>query len=79
MRMQKSLSDLEQAFAREVADERNRSVAIRALSSRRSVQREQRRVNRAGRLRYFILVSTLALTAVTVTITLFRLLYLFVG
>lgn len=75
-RMRRSAAELEQAFAQEVSLERERRLSLLSSAQRRSRKRQRERTHRRGKLRFFALVTTLALTAALVTVAMFATLYL---
>lgn len=75
-RIRRTAAELEQAFAQEVSLERQRRHSLLHSAERRSRRRRRERTHRHGRLRFFALVITLALTAVLVTVAMFATLYL---
>ncbi len=78
-RMRRSEAELERAFAHEVSLERDRRLRLLSSAQRRSHRRRLDRTHRRGRLRFFALVATLALTAVLVAVAMFATLYLALG
>ncbi len=79
VRMNQSLVDFERAFADQIEAERQRASLAQAKLEHRTVQRQVETVNRQGTLRFVLLVSTLILTAVVVTLFMFRALYWVLG
>jgi hypothetical protein len=79
MRMRRSLSELEREFHREVSLERHRRASLRRTAQHRTLKRETERRHKHGSIRFFVLVLTLILTAVIVTVVMFRTLYLLLG
>jgi hypothetical protein len=79
MRMRQSLSELEQAFAREITLDRRRRDSLRRTAEQRTRKREVERRHKRGSMRFVLLVATLVLTAAIVTIVMFRTLYLLLG
>ena len=79
LKMRQSLAQLEQEFRHEIQRDRHRREHLRRSAVRRSRQRGiERERNKAG-TRFWILVSTLVLTAVIVTVAMFETLYLLLG
>jgi hypothetical protein len=76
MRMRRSLAELEQAFAREITMERHRRASLRRTTEQRAIKRETERRHKRGSVRFVVLVLTLFMTAVIVTVVMFRTLYL---
>jgi hypothetical protein len=72
MRMRQSMSELEEAFAEEVSLEQRRREHIRRTAAKRSLRRDVDRRHKHGTIRYVLLVLTLILTAVIVTVVMFR-------
>jgi hypothetical protein len=79
MKMRQSLSDWEQAFVREVTLDRHRRDSLRRTSEQRAFKRDLQKRHKRGSLRFALLVLTLILTAVIVTVVMFRTLYLLLG
>lgn len=77
--MNQSLVDFEEAFADQIRAERQRARAVQAKIEHRTVQRQVKAVNRRGTLRFGLLVTTLVLTAIFVTLVMFRALYWVLG
>ena len=79
MRMRQSLAELEQAFAEELAVDRERAEkAVRHVTQRQR-QRQIERVHKHGTMRFVVLVVVLIATAVIVTVAMFETLYLVMG
>ncbi|HMD51275.1 MAG TPA: hypothetical protein VKG62_01070 [Solirubrobacteraceae bacterium] len=79
MKMRQSLSELEQAFAKEISLDRRRRDSLRKTTEQRALKREVERRQKRGSVRFALLVLTLILTAVVVTVVMFRTLYLLLG
>ncbi|MFT4034905.1 MAG: hypothetical protein QM679_04965 [Patulibacter sp.] len=79
VRMDQSLTDFEQAFADQVQAQRQAAMRAHQKVAHRAKQRELDDVNRRGTLRFIGLVVMLALTAVVVTMAMFKVLYLILG
>jgi hypothetical protein len=79
MRMRRSLNELEQAFAREISMERQRRASLRRTTEQRAIKREVDRRHKRGSMRFVLLVLALMLTAVAVTLVMFRTLYWLLG
>lgn len=79
MKMRQSLSELEQAFAREISLERHRRASLRRTAQQRALKRQVQRRHKRGSIRFVVLVATLIATAAIVTIVMFRTLYLLLG
>jgi hypothetical protein len=76
MRMRKSLDEIEAAFTQEISLERDRRQSLIRSAEHRAVRREVARRHRSGSMRFVLLVLALVLTAVIVTVVMFRVLYL---
>ena len=76
MKMRQSLTELERAFAREISIERHRRASLRKTTEQRAIKREVQRRHKRGSMRFVLLALTLILTAVIVTVVMFRTLYL---
>jgi hypothetical protein len=79
MKMRQSLSDLERAFVKEISLDRRRRASLRRTAEQRTLKREVAKRKKRGSVRFTLLVLTLILTAVTVTVVMFRTLYLLLG
>jgi hypothetical protein len=79
MKMRQSLSEWERAFVREISLDRRRRDSLRRTAEQRTRKREVARRKKRGSVRFTLLVLTLILTAVTVTVVMFRTLYLLLG
>jgi hypothetical protein len=79
MKMRQSLADWEQAFVKEISLDRRRRDSLRRTTEQRARKREAERIHKRGSLRFALLVLTLVMTAVIVTIVMFRTLYLLLG
>ena len=79
MKMRQSLSDWEQAFVQEITLDRRRRDSLRRTAELRTRKREAERRHKRGSVRYVLLVLTLIMTAVVVTLVMFRVLYLLLG
>ena len=77
--MDQSLVDFEEAFAEQIQAERQAARRVHAKVAHRAKQRELDDVNRRGTLRFLGLVSMLILTAVVVTLVMFKALFLILG
>jgi hypothetical protein len=76
MKMRRSLTEIEQAFAREISIERHRRASLRRTAEQRAIKREVQRRNKRGSVRFVLLALALVLTAAIVTVVMFRTLYL---
>ncbi|MEH3054450.1 MAG: hypothetical protein PGN13_10670 [Patulibacter minatonensis] len=79
VRMDQSLVDFERAFADQIKAERQAALRVHDNVARRAHQRELDVVNRRGTFRFLGLVLTLGLTAVIVTLVMFKALFLILG
>jgi hypothetical protein len=79
MKMRQSLADWEQAFVKEVTLDRRRRDSLRRTTEQRALKRDLERRHKRGSVRFVLLVLTLFLTAVIVTVVMFRTLYLLLG
>jgi hypothetical protein len=79
MRMRQSINEIEQAFAREISMERRRRASLRRTAEQRAIKRDMDKRHKRGSVRFVLLVLTLILTAVIVTVVMFRTLYLLLG
>jgi hypothetical protein len=79
MKMRQSLAELERAFTREISLERHRRNSLRRTAEQRTLKREVDRRHKHGTFRFVLLVLTLIVTAVVVTVVMFRSLYLLLG
>jgi hypothetical protein len=79
VKMRQSLADLEQAFVKEISLDRHRRDSLRRTAEQRAARREADKRHKRGSVRFALLVATLILTAVVVTVVMFRTLYLLLG
>ena len=79
MKMRQSLAEWERAFVKEISLDRHRRDSLRRTAEQRTLKREVDRRHKRGSVRFFLLVLTLVLTAVIVTVVMFRTLYLLLG
>ena len=79
MRMRQSSAEFEQAFADEASLDRRRRASLRRTAEQRTLKREVDRRHKRGSVRFVLLVLTLIMTAVVVTVVMFRTLYLLLG
>jgi hypothetical protein len=77
--MRQSLAQLERAFVEETYLDRSRRESLRQTATRRSRKRHVQRVHKHGSARFVVLVMTLIMTAVVVTVVMFRTLYYVMG
>jgi hypothetical protein len=76
MKMRQSLTEIERAFAREISMDRHRRASLKRTAEQRTFKREVQRRHKRGSVRFVLLALTLVLTAVIVTVVMFRTLYL---
>jgi ferric-dicitrate binding protein FerR (iron transport regulator) len=79
MKMRQSLAEWEKAFAKEATLDRRRRDSLRRTTELRALKREVQRRHKRGSVRFALLVLALILTAVVVTVVMFRTLYLLLG
>ena len=79
MKMRQSLADWEQAFVKEIKLDRHRRDSLRRTTEQRALKRDIDKRHKRGSVRYGLLVLTLIMTAVVVTVVMFRTLYLLLG
>ncbi len=79
LKMRQSLSELEQAFMREISLERRRRHSLLRTTEQRTLKRRVERNRRQGSVRFAMLVAALVATAAIVTVVMFRTLYLLLG
>jgi hypothetical protein len=79
MKMRQSFADWERAFVREITLDRRRRASLQRTAEQRALKRETDRRHRHGSIRFVLLVLTLIMTAVIVTVVMFRTLYLLLG
>jgi hypothetical protein len=79
MKMRQSLADWERAFVREISLDRHRRASLRRTAEQRTLKRQVDRRHKRGSVRFVLLVLTLIMTAVIVTVAMFRTLYLLLG
>jgi hypothetical protein len=77
--MRQSLAEWERAFVKEISLDRHRRDSLRRTAEQRTLKREVDRRHKRGSMRFFLLVLTLIMTAVIVTVVMFRTLYLLLG
>jgi len=77
--MRQSLAEWEQAFVKEISLDRHRRDSLRRQAEQRTIKREVEKRHKRGFVRFWLLVLTLILTAVVVTVVMFRTLYLLLG
>jgi hypothetical protein len=79
MKMRQSLTEWERTFVDEISLDRHRRASLRRAAEQRTLKREADRRRRRGSVRFLLLVLTLVMTAVIVTVVMFRTLYLLLG
>jgi hypothetical protein len=79
MKMRQSLAEWERAFVNEITLDRHRRDSLRRTTEQRALKRDLDRRHKRGSVRFALLVLTLMLTAVVVTVVMFRTLYLLLG
>ena len=78
-RMRQSLASFEEAFAQQAAEDRERAELLRREAIQRTHKRHRQRELKQGSLRFLALVLVLILTAVLVTVAMFKTLYIVMG
>jgi hypothetical protein len=79
MKMRQSLADWERAFVKEISLDRHTRDSLRRAAEQRTLKRQVDRRHKRGSIRFVLLVLTLVMTAVVVTVVMFRTLYLLLG
>jgi hypothetical protein len=77
--MRQSIADWERAFVKEATLDRRRRDSLRRTTEQRAFKREVQHRHKRGSMRFVLLVLALILTAVVVTVVMFRTLYLLLG
>jgi hypothetical protein len=77
--MRQSLAEWERAFVKEISLDRHRRDSLRRTAEQRTLKREVDRRHKRGSMRFLLLVLMLIMTAVIVTVVMFRTLYLLLG
>jgi hypothetical protein len=77
--MRQSLAEWERAFVKEISLDRRRRDSLRRTAEQRTFKREVDKRHKRGSVRFALLVLTLVMTAVIVTVVMFRTLYLLLG
>ncbi len=77
--MRQSLAELEQAFVEEISLDRVRRASLARTAQQRTHKRGVQRANKRGTMRFLLLVLTLVMTAMLVTVVMFRTLYILLG
>jgi hypothetical protein len=78
-RLQQSVAEFEQAFEEEAELDRRRRQSLARTAHLRTNARARKRVHKRGTFRYSLLVLSIILTAVIVTVAMFRTLYVLLG
>jgi hypothetical protein len=79
MKMRQNSAEWEQAFVEEASLDRRRRASLRRTAEQRMRKREVERRHKRGSMRFVLLVLTLIMTAVIVTVAMFRTLYVLLG
>ena len=79
MRMRRSLDELEDAFAEESVEDRERREALQRSIHERTRRRNLERAHRHGSIRFVLVLLILLTTAVVVTVAMFETLYYVMG
>ncbi len=79
MRMSQNIAEIEQAFAEETAEDRDRRERLYREAESRARRRQAERTHKRGSLRFFLVLLTLIATAVLVTVVMFQALYWVMG
>lgn len=79
MRMRRSLDEMEEAFADESVEDRERRQALQRRVRQRSRRRHIEREHKQGSIRFALVLLLLLATAVVVTIAMFETLYYVMG
>jgi hypothetical protein len=79
MKMRQSLAEWERAFVKEISLDRYRRDSLRRTAEQRALKRRVEKRHKRGSMRFVMLVLTLIMTAVIVTVAMFRTLYLLLG
>jgi len=79
MKMRQSLADWERAFVKEISLDRHTRDSLLRAAEQRTLKRQVDRRHKRGSIRFVLLVLTLVMTAVIVTVVMFRTLYLLLG
>jgi hypothetical protein len=79
VKMRQSLAEWERAFVKEITLDRHRRDSLRRTSEQRALKRGIEKRHKRGSVRFVLLVLTLIMTAVVVTVVMFRTLYLLLG
>ena len=79
MKMRQSLATFESAFREEAAESVVTREKLRRQAAQRSRQRRKARVEKHGTIRFMLLIAAILITAVLVTVAMFRALYIVMG
>jgi cytochrome c-type biogenesis protein CcmH/NrfG len=72
MRMRQSLAQLERDFEEEAVLERRRREQLRRQATERTRVRRRAKIVQGQRLRFLLLIASIALTVVVVTVVMFQ-------
>jgi cytochrome c-type biogenesis protein CcmH/NrfG len=72
MRMRQSLAQLERDFEEEAVDERRRREQLRRQAIERTRVRRRAKIVKGQKLRFLLLIASIALTVVVVTVVMFE-------
>jgi hypothetical protein len=78
-RLKQSIAEFEQAFEEEAELDRRRRESLARTAHLRAATRARKRVHKRGSFRYSLLVLSIILTAVVVTVAMFKTLYVLLG
>jgi hypothetical protein len=79
LKLRQSVTEWEDAFAQEARADRRRRESLRLAAEQRTLRRQVQRRKKSGSVRFTLLVLTLVMTAVVVSVAMFRTLYLLLG
>lgn len=79
MRMRRSLDELEDAFAEESVEDRERREELQRSIHHRSHRRQVERAHKHGSIRFVVVLLILLATALVVTVAMFETLYYVMG
>jgi hypothetical protein len=79
LKMRQSVTEWEKAFDQEARADRRRRESLRLAAEQRTLRRQVQRRKKSGSVRFTLLVLTLIMTAVVVSVAMFRTLYLLLG
>jgi cytochrome c-type biogenesis protein CcmH/NrfG len=72
MKMRQSIAQLERDFAEEAVLERRRREQLRRQATERTRVRRRAKIEQGQRLRFLLLIGSIALTVVVVTVVMFQ-------